>query len=352
MYPIRTAKEFMARGYNVYCICLAGGHIQTHMEELGVDCFTTTSKAKLVMQQLLQLNNWLKHKNVTVVHSHKSGDILVSALLHWLTPRRSFFTEHMGVTRPKKDIYHKWVYRHLSRVFSISNETYQRNIHSLPVELDKITPLWLGTEVPAQRPEINEVEQRALKLSLGLPDTCSVVGSVGRVCFGKGQGHLLDAFCLLADDFPDWHLLIVGGFDETDGSDGQFVQELRAKIQNADLMERVHLTGFRKDTQKMYALMDIVCLPYHNEAFGLTTIEAMAQAKALVVSNTGALPEIVENTAAQCNPLDIEDIADKLRFLMNNPDVRREYGEQTYLRAKKEFSIDNHIQNLAEFYLR
>nr|WP_257794096.1 glycosyltransferase family 4 protein [Vibrio salinus] len=350
MYPIRTAKEFIALGYNVYCVCLDGGHIQNHMRELGVECFSTTSKAKLLSQQLFRLNNWLKERNVTVVHSHKSGDILISALLHCLMPRKSFFTEHMGVKRPKKDVFHKMVYRHLSKVFSISNETYQRNIKALPIELDKITPLLLGTYVPEIQPVANNSDIIKIKQSVGLPEHSFVVGTVGRVCYGKGQMHLFDAFCLLSEEYPDLHLLIVGGISEADGSDSLFVHELKEKIDKARLVDRVHLTGFRKDTKKMYSIMDIVCLPYHDEAFGLTAIESMAQAKALVVSNTGALPEVVNEAAILCDPLNPKDIANKIRLFIENTSIKSNYSHKAYCRAKNKFSINKHIQKLIGFY--
>lgn len=349
MYPIRTAEEFLSRGYNVYCVCLKGSHIQTRMESLGIPCFTTVSKVKLVTRDIFRLNLWLKNRAVNIIHSHKSGDILVSALLNLLTRRKSFFTEHMGVRKPKKDLYHQWVYRHLRRVFSISHETYQRNIKALPVDIGKITPLWLGTDVPEEA-SICEEHKQIIKKGLGLPERCMVIGTVGRVCYGKGQMQLFDAFCLLADKYTDLHLLIVGGMDEVDGSDGQFVQELKAEIATSPFSDRVHLTGFRSDTQHMYSIMDIVCLPYHNEAFGLTTIEAMAQAKALVVSNCGALPEIVDDTALKCDPFQIEAIAENIQFLMEHRVEKENFERRAYLRAQKEFSIDKHIQRLIGFY--
>lgn len=43
----------------------------------------------------------------------------------------------------------------------------------------------------------------------------------------------------------------------------------------------------------MLSLMDIVCIPSYNEAFGLTVIKAMAAGNAIIGANTGAIPEVL-----------------------------------------------------------
>ena len=114
-----------------------------------------------------------------------------------------------------------------------------------------------------------------------------IIGNVGRVCAGKGQMELLEAFALINKKHPTLELLLVGGLD-SDGSDSNFVRQAQRRINDLNLDHRVHLIGFRKDTERMLAVMDIVCLPNHNEAFGLTAIESMAAKKeAIIGADTG-----------------------------------------------------------------
>lgn len=349
MYPIRTGKQFSDRGYSVYGLCIGGTQVAQGMQNVGIETFEIRSKGKLIFSELLKLNKWLEQRNVSIIHCHKSGDILISALLNILSHRKSFFTEHMGVTRPKKDLYHKWVYSHLSQIFSISDATYQRNIKSLPVTKEKISRLWLGTDIPSAPIE----EQKAINLikdELNIPHQSVIVGNVGRVCSGKGQMELLEAFALLNEKHPALQLLFVGGLDAADGSDSDFVRQLRERISDLNLRDRVHLTGFRKDTVRMLAVMDIVCLPNHNEAFGLTAIEAMAARKPIIGANTGALPEILEGVALLIDPLSPRQIASKVKLYIENPDLRFRNANLAQLRAKNEFSTEKHIYKLSKFY--
>lgn len=350
MYPIRTGKESIGRGYKTYGICVAGTQVANGMKAAGIETFEVSSKRSLVFSQIAKLDKWLRDRNVTIIHSHKSGDILVSSLLNVLAKRKAFFTEHMGVTRPKKDLYHRWVYSHLERIFSISDETYKRNINALPIKPQKLTRLWLGTDIPEYPIEdVTEIEK--IKKELAIPIDSVVIGNIGRLCIGKGQLELIEAFSLLKQSTPNIHLLLVGGLDVSEGSDNAFVKTLKDRISTLDLAESVHLVGFRKDTNRMLAAMDIVCLPNHDEAFGLTAIEAMAAKKAIVGSNTGALPEILEPVALLCNPLSPQSIADKIEEYLTDQGHINQNAQKAYERAQSEFSMKSHVNKLFAHYL-
>ncbi len=349
MYPIRTGKEFLDHGYKVYGLCTVGTQVAKGMRNSGIETFEISSKGQLIASQLLRLNHWLKQRNVEIIHCHKSGDILVSALLSLLTRRKTFFTEHMGVTRPKKDLYHKWTYSHVDQVFSISDETYKRNLKALPIPENRITRLWLGTDIPEQ-PIDNQNQIATIKFELGLPTDSVIIGNLGRVCSGKGQMELLEAFNLLKDKHPKLHLLLVGGLDVSEGSDNTFVNNLKDKISHLNLTQRVHLAGFRIDTNRMLAVMDIVCLPNHNEAFGLTAIEAMAAKKPIVAANTGALPEILISAALLTNPLEPQRIADSIESYLLDNELMKKNSVLAYQRAQSEFSMTAHVDKLAKYY--
>jgi len=239
MYPIRVGSEFLKRGYNVYGLCVKGTQVAKGMAENGIDTFEVDSKISLIFKQLLKLNHWLNKRQVSIIHSHKSGDIIIPALLALLTKRCSFFTEHMGVTRPKTDLFHKWVYSHLDRVFSISNETYKRNLKALPVDAEKISKLWLGTDIPPSQ-TISSDEISGIKHELNIPGDSFVIGNIGRICIGKGQGELLEAFSFMQETYPNIHLLLVGGLDVSEGSENSFVSSIKVRIQRLNLSERVH----------------------------------------------------------------------------------------------------------------
>lgn len=350
MYPSRMGKEFIDKGYRVFGLASENSRVAKAMTEAGMDVFSVPKKSSLLGPKLFALNKWLKVNRVQIVHCHKSGDILISALLHVLTQRYTLFTEHMGGRRPKKDIYHRWAYGHVNQVLSISNETYQRNIKSLPVAISKIERLWLGTYI--EEKAFNEqTRPHLLADEYGLSHDTIFIGSVGRICDGKGQADLLAGFELIAKDYPDVHLVLIGGLNPNEGADERVSQDLQNKASESPFADRVHLAGYRKNVSTLLQEIQIVCLPYWNEAFGLTAIEAMAQHCALVVSNTGALPEIMEETGVYCTPQDAVSIASALKSYLDDDVLRETNASNAYHRALKHFSMQGHADALEVMYL-
>lgn len=348
MYPIRTGKVLLEKGYHVYGLAIDGTQTCSGMKENGLNVFAAKSKTALITTQLFTLIGWIKKNNITVIHCHKSGDLLVAAMIKQFINLKVIFTEHMGVKRPKKDLFHQWVYKHVDQVLSISDETYQRNIAALPVAKNKIQRLWLGTDIPELIAAPDRLQ--AIKNSHSIPDNKILIGTVGRLSPGKGHLNLVNAFTKVKQQNPDAMLVIVGGLKAEQGADTDYLNQLQQLIKEHNLINDVLFTGFCKNIHELYSIMDIVCLPYANEAFGLTAIEAMAAGRPVVASNTGALPEILGDTGYYCNPGDADDIANTILDVVNDADEASKQAISARTRAEQEFSTDIHIQKLIRFY--
>lgn len=102
MYPIRMGKQFLSAGYQVFGLCLTGTQVESGMQETQFSLYTARSKSQLTTVKLYALIQWVKQHQINVIHCHKSGDLLIAALIKQFVPVKIIFTEHMGVTRSKK----------------------------------------------------------------------------------------------------------------------------------------------------------------------------------------------------------------------------------------------------------
>lgn len=109
---------------------------------------------------------------------------------------------------------------------------------------------------------------------------------VGRFDPQKGVDYLLQEFAKCQRD--DLHLTIIG--DNVIGG-GTPIEK-----KNTD---RVTFLGWvpHDKLSNYYNACDVVIMPSHWEAFGLVAVEAMKYAKPVIVSNRGALPELVQDGA-------------------------------------------------------
>ena len=97
--------------------------------------------------------------------------------------------------------------------------------------------------------------------------------------------------------------------------------------------KHVTFAGFVEDDLKplYYKASDIFCLPSTTmaESFGIVNLEAMAAGIPIVASNLGGIPDIVQDgvNGLLAEPGDFESLADAIRTLLVNRDMRLELGD-------------------------
>jgi glycosyltransferase involved in cell wall biosynthesis len=90
---------------------------------------------------------------------------------------------------------------------------------------------------------------------------------------------------------------------------------------------------------ELYAGANFAVFPSMYEGFGLGVLEAMATGVPVACARAASLPEIAENSALYFDPLDPEDMADRMVTLSSDRDTAREIRALGLERAKA-FSWD------------
>ncbi|WP_240618204.1 glycosyltransferase family 4 protein [Halomonas heilongjiangensis] len=353
MYPSRIIPELKRQGWQPHGLALADSRVAASLEEAGVSplVVSTPPRALLAVVRILA---YLKTHDIRVLHCHKSGDLRLGALLAALRPGlRLFYTDHMGVTRPKKDPYHRWAYGRVTRLFSISEATRQRNLAAFPLPDARIRRLYLGIDPSPYAPELSAEAREVLRASLGIPGGAVAIGLPGRLTPGKGQAVWIEALSRLAESRPElrWHGVLIGGLTAGEGSNEAYVAALRERVAALGLESRITFAGFRRDLPRLFEALDVVCVPSRNEAFGLTVIEAMAAGKAVVGADSGAIPELIDAGTGRLAPPEAPDAwAEAMAELIVDAGLRRRLGESARRRIRRDFTLEAHVAALIEEY--
>jgi len=133
----------------------------------------------------------------------------------------------------------------------------------------------------------------------------------------KGLGDLISAFSLLADREPNAHLYILG--------DGIRRSQFERQAQANPCSERIIFCGLVADPTAYLQSADIFVLASHREGFGLALAEARKSGCAIVASDVGGIPEVLDSGSAGIlvparSP---ERLASALLELIENPAKRR-----------------------------
>ncbi|PRY64723.1 glycosyltransferase involved in cell wall biosynthesis [Vreelandella songnenensis] len=350
LYVDRVIEDLKAEGWEVIGICLENTRIETYMQRHEVPCKAFKSNLA-ALASVLSIRRWLVEQGVKVVHCHKSSDLRLSALLKCLMPELNvLYTDHVGGRRPKKNPYHRFAYGKVDRVLSISQATHQRNVSNLPVPREHVICLPHGVNINTYRPWDDPRAIRAKRDALGVPEGAVAIGLPGRVTPGKGQDVWVKALLELAPTL-DFHALSIGGTDYASGGTESFYAELQALIAGTPLAEKITFLGHRDDLTEILPVLDMVCIPSENEAFGLTIIESMACAMPIIGSNTGSLPELVDSACGVLvGPHDVNAWAGAIGAMVRDDAGRAAMGRAARARVEQHFSNKQHVKRLIELY--
>ena len=89
-----------------------------------------------------------------------------------------------------------------------------------------------------------------------------------------------------------------------------------------------------------YLISDIHVCPSHYEPFGLVAAEAMAAGRAVVVSATGGLRDIVGKPSVGCvfSPGDVDGLAASLSKLAHDAALRKRLGRNAAQHVREHFA--------------
>ncbi len=187
-----------------------------------------------------------------------------------------------------------------------------------------------GVDAGRFRPD--PVARRAVRHRLGMVDSDVVLTFMGRLNRDKGVLDLAKAFAVLASERTDVRLLVVGP------DEGGMQPAMRALC--GPHAGRVQFEDFTDQPQAFMAASDVLCLPSYREGFGSVVIEAAAAGVPAVASRIYGLTDAVEDgrTGLLHAAGDDTALADALRVIVNDEELRARLGTAAMRRAREEFS--------------
>lgn len=202
---------------------------------------------------------------------------------------------------------------------------------------DKKEVRFIPNGIETEKFRFDSARYDEVRAELGLSDVF-VVGTVGRLCYQKNQGFLIDAFAELVKLHPDSVLLLVG--------DGEQKEYLIEKSVRLGVSGKVIFCGVTDHVERMLWAMDAFAFPSLFEGLGIVAIEAQAAGLPVLCS---------ENIPVEANitelfhvlPLNAEMWAQRLATLSSSDRVK--YAEKV---RKAGFDVAHVAEKLEKSWLR
>ncbi|HHV71637.1 MAG TPA: glycosyltransferase family 4 protein, partial [Clostridia bacterium] len=174
-----------------------------------------------------------------------------------------------------------------------------------------------------------------------------VILSVANLIPRKGLDILIKAFSLVSKNSPSRAVLRIVG----DGPERKKLQQLAEEL---ELKEQVVLLGRKNhaEVNREMANCDIFCLPSWHEGFGVVYLEAMAYGKPVIGCKNQGINDLVVDgiNGFLVGEGDVLGLANCLRELMINSDLRREIGRAGRDTVKERFTLAKEAADLKGLY--
>ncbi|HEV3253263.1 MAG TPA: glycosyltransferase family 4 protein [Candidatus Acidoferrales bacterium] len=194
----------------------------------------------------------------------------------------------------------------------------------------------------------------ALGLALGTGDiaTTGSAGApafafVGRLVPSKGTEVLLRAGAQLKRMGRDFRLKIVG-----DGPARGGLEALARELGLDDLASFVGFLSTEEREESLAGATTVVMPSLGGEVFGLVAAENMAHGRLLIVSDIGALQEVIGDTGLSFPIGDAEALAGCMKQVLDDPEIIRRLGAAARERAQKLFRLEKMVEQHVLVYER
>jgi glycosyltransferase involved in cell wall biosynthesis len=307
--------------------------------------FHVIKPSRLSMIAPLGVARRIRETGADVVHLH-SGAWYKGALAARLAGvRRVVYTEH------GREHYDPLLMRTLDRVAALLTDV----VVPVSERLGRYLTARLGVAPRKIAVIENGVDHRlfapgpaspALRERLGIPAEAVVLGSIGRLEPVKAYERLIAAFATLVREQPAraMRLVICG--------EGSHRAALEAAAESAGVRALVLLPGWVDQPVEFYRLLDVFAMTSLSEGTSVSLLEAMATARALVVTDVGSNARLLgDGLASQLVASgDGAALLAALRALLASPERRQDVGARARRRVEECYTLDRMVAAYEALY--
>ncbi|MGH3613084.1 MAG: glycosyltransferase [Pseudonocardia sp.] len=278
---------------------------------------------------------------VLVTHMHRAP-LTIGRLAAWLSRRPSVVAPHGMDTvtfrgrrcLPRHDVQTLFLSDAMVLLAPSQGRYLRRHEGVNRNRRSRIREVVIPNGVPLP-PPATPADRIAARVELDLDEDDLVVGIVARLELVKAHEVLLEAIARLAPGHPRLRLVCIG--------DGEREAELVTLTDALGITDRVRFAGLRRDVARLLPGFDIACLTSRFECAPLTVIEAMAAGVPVVVTDVGAVRDMVTDGGEGylVEPGDSAALADRIELLAADRELRARLGAAGRARAERQFRIED-----------
>ena len=276
---------------NMSAIVLNEGRLAEELRDSCSDVRVIPERQRSFWQIVAETREFLRARNIQVVHAHRYKENVIGALLAFHDPRLKLVKTQHGQTETLSGLAgaKQWLAHTIDRltmryatnvVISVSSHLteYLRRY----VGDDRIAVIPNGIDLSRVNCELSRAEA---KKRLGIPEETPVVGSVGRLERVKRLDIFVHSAGEILNQIPTTRFVIAGN--------GREEMSLRQLVADLGLSDQFIFLGYQSDTSAILRAMDVLLITSDHEGLPMVLLEAMALGTAVIARKVGGISEVL-----------------------------------------------------------
>lgn len=190
-------------------------------------------------------------------------------------------------------------------------------------------------------------KKRAFRNKFNFKDSDILIGIVGRFAPIKNHKMLINTIEFISKHANEnlrerIKFIIVG--------DGRMKSEILAYSRFKGVRDKILFTGWVKETDELYAGLDIVVLTSMNEGTPVSLIEAMASSRPVVATEVGGVKDTIGRVGSLVESGNYKAMAEKLLELAASSEKREDLGRRGRELVKGTYSKERLTRELGQLY--
>jgi glycosyltransferase involved in cell wall biosynthesis len=356
LYMLQILPELKRRGYEVEMLIIypVPGlnnkvYIQ-HLAENGIithEIYNHGALSPILFYKMLRI---LKTGKYDIVQSNLvHADFWMATIKMFLKPQIKLLSVKHGfdstyqakygfdLTHLKRFPYY-WIEKYACRFIdlnvTISKGLYNVYVKGGIVKQSKIRNIYYGLTVkqPVDQSQIIAIPEGPYLLM------------VARLLPVKGHTYVIKAWEKVHAKHPELKLYLAG--------DGSHRPELEKSIKDAGLTDSIIFLGQVKNPHPLIEKCLFTVLTSAWEGFGLVLLESWLHKKPIIAFNGPAMNEVIdhEQNGLLSNLWDTDDLAQKINFLYEHPELIPKYGEDGFKKLNTYYTLKRMTDETEEVY--
>jgi len=324
---IRILQEslWLAReGHRVIILCAPESGIYERYADREIPNLairTLPLKRTLDPLDVFRIFQMIRGEGVHLVHTHSSIDSWTASVAAKFARVPIVRSRHVSI--PVKNFFPRnLVYRFPDRILTSGGKIATMMAGLSTVRPDRIVSIPAGVNLERFRPDIDGAHIRE---EFQIPGEAFLAGKVAVLRSWKGHTDFVNAAEQLLREKRNAYFLIVG--------DGPGFDRIQRLIRAKNLETRILMTGYREDIPEVIRSLDVLALASTSgEATSQVIPQAWACKRCVLATTAGGIRDIVRHreNGFLVPPGDPAQMAEGLRFLMDNPQARQDLAEEGY----------------------